>query len=59
MWIPDVYQGSPTAVTLLIGGGPKLAAFALIMRLLVEGLLPLATTGSDAGRAGDAVAGHR
>ncbi|WP_066738972.1 NADH-quinone oxidoreductase subunit NuoN [Cupriavidus sp. D384] len=42
MWIPDIYQGSPTAVTLLIAAGPKVAAFALIMRLLVEGLLPLA-----------------
>ncbi len=42
MWIPDVYQGAPTTVTLLIGGAPKLAAFAIFMRLLVEGLLPLA-----------------
>lgn len=42
MWIPDVYQGAPTAVTLLIGGAPKLAAFAITVRLLVEGLLPLA-----------------
>ncbi len=42
MWIPDVYQGAPTAATLLIGGAPKLAAFALVIRLLVEGLLPLA-----------------
>ena len=42
MWIPDVYQGAPTAVTLMIGGAPKFAAFAIIIRLLVEGLLPLA-----------------
>jgi NADH-quinone oxidoreductase subunit N len=42
MWIPDVYQGAPTAITLLIGGAPKLAAFAICIRLLVEGLLPLA-----------------
>jgi NADH-quinone oxidoreductase subunit N len=42
MWIPDVYQGAPTAVTLMIGGAPKLAAFAITIRLLVEGLLPLA-----------------
>ena len=42
MWIPDVYQGAPTPATLLIGGAPKLAAFALVLRLLVEGLLPLA-----------------
>ena len=38
MWVPDVYQGSPTAVTLLLGGAPKLAAFAITFRLLVEGL---------------------
>jgi NADH-quinone oxidoreductase subunit N len=42
MWIPDVYHGAPTAITLMIGGAPKLAAFAIIMRLLVEGMLPLA-----------------
>jgi NADH-quinone oxidoreductase subunit N len=40
MWVPDVYQGSPTAVTLLLGGAPKLAAFAMCFRLLVEGLGP-------------------
>lgn len=42
MWIPDVYQGAPTAVTLLVAGAPKLAAFAIAIRLLVEALLPLA-----------------
>jgi NADH-quinone oxidoreductase subunit N len=42
MWVPDVYQGSPTAVTLLIGAAPKLAAFAITIRLLVEGMLGLA-----------------
>ena len=42
MWIPDVYHGAPTAVTLFIGSAPKLAAFALAMRLLVNGLLALA-----------------
>ncbi len=42
MWIPDVYQGAPTSVTLLIGGAPKLAAFAIVIRMLVEGMLPLA-----------------
>jgi NADH-quinone oxidoreductase subunit N len=42
MWLPDVYQGAPTAVTLLIGGAPQLAAFAICLRLLVEGLMPLA-----------------
>jgi NADH-quinone oxidoreductase subunit N len=38
MWVPDVYHGAPTAVTLFIGSAPKLAAFAFIMRLLVQGL---------------------
>ena len=38
MWVPDVYHGAPTAVTLLIGTAPKLASFAFIMRLLVEAL---------------------
>jgi len=42
MWVPDVYQGAPTAVTLMIAGAPKLAAFAITIRLLVEGLLPMA-----------------
>jgi NADH-quinone oxidoreductase subunit N len=42
MWVPDVYQGAPTAVTLLIGGAPKLAAFAITIRLLVEGMQGLA-----------------
>jgi len=36
MWIPDVYQGAPTPVTLYLGSAPKIAAFAMIMRLLVE-----------------------
>lgn len=38
MWIPDVYHGAPTAVTLYIGTAPKIAAFAMLMRLLVDGL---------------------
>ncbi len=42
MWVPDVYEGAPTAVTLLIGGAPKLAAFAITMRLLVDGMIGLA-----------------
>lgn len=42
MWIPDVYQGAPTAMTLFVGSAPKLAAFAFFMRLLVGGLQPLA-----------------
>ena len=42
MWVPDVYQGAPTAMTLMVGGGPKVAAFAWGLRFLVMGLLPLA-----------------
>ena len=42
MWVPDVYQGAPTAATLLVGGAPKLAAFAITIRLLVEGMSGLA-----------------
>lgn len=38
MWIPDVYEGAPTSVTLFLGTAPKLAAFAMLIRLLVEGL---------------------
>jgi len=38
MWIPDVYHGAPTSVTLYIGTAPKIAGFAMVMRLLVEGL---------------------
>ena len=41
MWLPDVYQGTPTATTLLIAAGPKLAAFALAFRLLGESLIEL------------------
>ncbi|MCK9511715.1 MAG: NADH-quinone oxidoreductase subunit NuoN [Pigmentiphaga sp.] len=43
MWAPDVYQGAPTTVTLLIGGAPKLATFAITVRLLGEAL-PLAAS---------------
>ncbi len=42
MWAPDVYQGAPTAVTLLLGAAPKLASFAIALRLLVEGMGALA-----------------
>jgi len=38
MWVPDVYEGAPTPVTLFIGTAPKVAAFAMLMRLLVDGL---------------------
>jgi NADH-quinone oxidoreductase subunit N len=42
MWIPDVYHGAPTPVTLVISSGPKIAAFAMAVRLLVNGLPALA-----------------
>ncbi|RZS58468.1 NADH-quinone oxidoreductase subunit NuoN [Sphaerotilus mobilis] len=42
MWVPDVYHGAPTAATLLIAGAPKIAAFGMAMRLLVDGLIGLA-----------------
>jgi NADH-quinone oxidoreductase subunit N len=38
MWVPDVYHGAPTPVTLYIGSAPKIAAFAMVMRLLVDSL---------------------
>jgi len=41
MWVPDVYQGAPTSITLLIGSVPKFAAFAITIRLLAQGLQPL------------------
>ncbi len=41
MWVPDVYHGAPTAMTMFIGSAPKLAAFAFVVRLLVEGMQPL------------------
>jgi len=42
MWVPDVYQGAPTAVTVILSSAPKLAAFALAMRLLAGALPSLA-----------------
>ena len=41
-WVPDVYQGAPTAATLLIAGAPKIASFGMAMRLLVDGMMGLA-----------------
>lgn len=38
MWVPDVYHGAPTAMTLFIGSAPKIAAFAFVVRILGEGL---------------------
>ncbi len=43
MWVPDVYQGAPTSVALFLGSVPKIAAFALAMRMLVDGLGQLHT----------------
>ena len=41
MWLPDIYQGSPTSVTLFIATAPKIAGFAMAIRLLVDGLADL------------------
>ena len=38
MWVPDVYEGAPTSVTLFIGTAAKLASFAMLVRIIVEGL---------------------
>ena len=38
MWVPDIYDGAPTSVTLYISTAPKIAAFAMVIRLLVDGL---------------------
>ena len=60
MWLPDVYQGARTPVTLYIASAPKLAALALLMRILVDGLRRPARSlaGHDHG-AGRVVAAHR
>lgn len=47
MWVPDVYQGSPTAVTLLLGAAPKLAAFAIAFRMLIEGMIYMSPAWQD------------
>ena len=47
MWVPDVYQGAPTSITMLIGSVPKFAAFAITIRLLAQGLQPLTTDWQD------------
>jgi NADH-quinone oxidoreductase subunit N len=46
MWLPDVYQGAPTPITLFIGSAPKLAAFGMAMRLLEVGMGPWPSSGS-------------
>jgi NADH-quinone oxidoreductase subunit N len=47
MWLPDVYHGAPTAVTLFLGSAPKIAYFALAIRVLAEGLTATGTAWSD------------
>ena len=47
MWVPDVYQGAPTSITMLIGSVPKFAAFAIAIRLLAQGLQPLTADWQD------------
>jgi len=47
MWIPDVYHGAPTSVTMFIGSAPKIASFALAIRVLAEGLGATETAWSD------------
>ncbi len=47
MWVPDVYQGAPTSITMLIGSVPKFAAFAIAIRLLAQGLQPLTVDWQD------------
>ncbi len=47
MWVPDVYHGAPTSVTLFIGTAPKLAGFVIVMRLLIGGLEDLSSVWQD------------
>lgn len=47
MWIPDVYQGAPTAVTVYVATAPKVAAFAMLIRLMVDGLSGLSAQWHD------------
>jgi NADH-quinone oxidoreductase subunit N len=44
MWTPDVYEGSPTAVTSFLAAAPKIAAFVLLIRLLIQAFGPLVFT---------------
>jgi|TARA_B110000116_G_scaffold105078_1_gene91529 NADH-quinone oxidoreductase subunit N len=47
MWVPDVYQGSPTSVTMFLSSVPKIAAVAILIRLLIDGLGSLQHYWSD------------
>ncbi|MCG6940153.1 MAG: NADH-quinone oxidoreductase subunit NuoN [Thiohalocapsa sp.] len=47
MWIPDVYQGAPAPVALFLSSAPKVAAFAMAVRILVDALAGLGSDWSD------------
>ena len=47
MWVPDVYHGAPTPVTLFIGSAPKIASFVLAIRVLAEGLDAMVASWQD------------
>jgi NADH-quinone oxidoreductase subunit N len=47
MWVPDVYHGAPTPVTLFIGAAPKISSFVLAIRVLAEGLDPMVAGWQD------------
>jgi NADH-quinone oxidoreductase subunit N len=47
MWLPDVYQGAPTSIVLFLSTAPKIAAFAMAARILIEGLNGLQTDWGD------------
>jgi NADH-quinone oxidoreductase subunit N len=47
MWVPDVYHGAPTPVTLFIGSAPKIASFVLAIRVLAEGLDAMVSSWQD------------
>jgi NADH:ubiquinone oxidoreductase subunit 2 (subunit N) len=60
MWLPDVYHGAPTPITLFIGSAPKLAAFGMAYRLAGNRRRPARRTVAPAARRpGDALAGAR
>jgi NADH-quinone oxidoreductase subunit N len=41
MWVPDVYQGAPTSITAFMSVGPKAVGFAVLLRVFLQGLLPV------------------
>jgi NADH-quinone oxidoreductase subunit N len=54
MWVPDVYDGAPTPVTMFIAGAAKIAAFAILFRILVNGLITQAAPSPVLGGGGGA-----